>query len=136
MTPTDYSTVPSYLNQWLDDATENLSMTTLHLPSAWQSIADPFLRSPKAATLSEFLLAEEASGQVLYPPAAQRFAALEVVKPNDVKVVILGQDPYHGPGQAMGLSFSVPQGVAMPPSLLNIYKELNDDIGFVAPGHG
>ncbi|MFY0664793.1 MAG: uracil-DNA glycosylase [Natronospirillum sp.] len=111
-------------------------MTTLHLPSAWQSIADPFLRSTKAAKLSEFLRAEEASGQVLYPPAAQRFAALEAVQPNDVKVVILGQDPYHGPGQAMGLSFSVLQGVAVPPSLVNIYKELSDDVGFVAPGHG
>ncbi|WLD58780.1 uracil-DNA glycosylase [Salinispirillum sp. LH 10-3-1] len=108
----------------------------LHLPSAWQAIADPFLRSPDAARLADFLHAEESAGHLLFPPKDQRFAALEALAPQDVKVVILGQDPYHGPGQAMGLSFSVPHGVAVPPSLVNIYKELTEDVGFVAPPHG
>lgn len=108
----------------------------MHLPGAWQTLAEPFLRSAAARQLGDFLAAEEAQGQVLYPPEHCRFAALQAVAPQDVKVVILGQDPYHGPKQAMGLSFSVPPGVAVPPSLINIYKELSDDVGFVAPKHG
>jgi len=79
---------------------------------------------------------EAASGKTIYPPGSKIFNAFEVTPFDKVKVVILGQDPYHGPGQAMGLSFSVPEGVPMPPSLMNIYKELRNDIGMAIPATG
>ena len=72
----------------------------------------------------------------VYPPAPLRYRALELVAPKDVRVVILGQDPYHGEGQAMGLAFSVPRGVRVPPSLANIFKELAADLGIGRPSHG
>ena len=79
---------------------------------------------------------EAATGKTIYPPGSKIFNAFEVTPFNKVKVVILGQDPYHGPGQAMGLSLSVPDGVGLPPSLLNIYKELRNDIGMPIPATG
>lgn len=72
----------------------------------------------------------------VYPPIDKIFNALKVCDMNDVKVVIIGQDPYHQKGQAMGLSFSVPKGIKIPPSLVNIYKELHDDLGVEIPNHG
>lgn len=111
-------------------------MSQLRLPEAWRPLAPEFLSSGVAESLADFLDQEVAAGQTLYPPAHQRFAALEAMTPDDVKVVVLGQDPYHGPGQAMGLSFSVPQGVRVPPSLGNMYKELASDVGFRIPDHG
>lgn len=86
--------------------------------------------------LSAFLRAEKALGKIVYPPGGDIFNALNSTPLSRVKVVILGQDPYHGPGQAHGLSFSVPQGVAVPPSLKNIYKELATDLGVTLPAHG
>ena len=80
--------------------------------------------------------AREAAGANVYPPADLRYRALEFVAPDKVKVVILGQDPYHGAGQAMGLAFSVPQETRVPPSLSNIFKELCADLGVARPGHG
>ena len=88
------------------------------------------------AALSRFLRAEKAAGKRIYPPGSQIFRAFELTPFDEVKVVILGQDPYHGPGQAHGLSFSVAHGVAPPPSLQNIYKELAADLGIPHPGHG
>ncbi|MCH8552428.1 MAG: uracil-DNA glycosylase [Natronospirillum sp.] len=109
---------------------------TDQFPAAWRPLAETFLQSNQARALSDFLDQEVAAGQTLYPPSEQRFTALEAVAPEKVRVVMLGQDPYHGPGQAMGLCFSVPAGVAVPPSLQNIYKELAQDIGFRIPEHG
>jgi uracil-DNA glycosylase len=88
--------------------------------------------------LGAFLRAEKAAGRTLYPPGAQMFAALDRTPFEAVKAVILGQDPYHGPGQAHGLSFSVPPGVPPPPSLQNIFTELERDpeVAFQRPGHG
>ena len=86
--------------------------------------------------LVRFLRAEKRAGKVIYPPGPLIFNAFEQTPFDEVKVVILGQDPYHRPGQAMGLSFSVPKGVPLPPSLKNIYKELERDTGFKNPGHG
>ncbi len=86
--------------------------------------------------LSEFLRAELRRGKAIYPPPRRIFAALDATPFDHVEVVILGQDPYHGPGQAHGLCFSVLPGVAVPPSLLNIYAELERDLGVVAPDHG
>jgi uracil-DNA glycosylase len=86
--------------------------------------------------LSKFLKEEKAKRKSIYPPSNFMFRAFDLTKFEDVKVVILGQDPYHGYGQANGLSFSVGHGVKIPPSLQNIYKELSNDMGFNIPKHG
>jgi len=86
--------------------------------------------------LSHFLRARKAAGAEVYPPGAQIFNALDPTPPPKLCAVILAQDPYHGPGQAHGLCFSVRPGVPVPPSLINIYRELHDDIGFEIPDHG
>ncbi len=88
------------------------------------------------AQLKKFLLAERNAGKVIYPPAKQWFAAFDVTPFEKVKVVVLGQDPYHGPQQAHGLCFSVLPGVPVPPSLQNIFKELQTDLGLPLPAHG
>ena len=87
-------------------------------------------------TLGSFLKAEEAAGKTIYPPQGTRLAALALTPLPAVKVVILGQDPYHGPGQAHGLAFSVPRGQRVPPSLANIFKEQEADLGLPRPAHG
>lgn len=86
--------------------------------------------------IMDFLKQEATRGAIIYPPKNEIFNALKLTPFEDVKVVIIGQDPYHGPNQAHGLCFSVKKGVRPPPSLLNIYKELHDDIGFKIPSHG
>src|SRR5690554_986663 len=86
--------------------------------------------------LREFLVAEKAAGKVIYPHSSSWFRAFELTPLEQVKVVILGQDPYHGPGQAHGLCFSVRPGVPVPPSLVNIYKEIQRDLGLAPPDHG
>ncbi|PNU01809.1 uracil-DNA glycosylase [Novosphingobium guangzhouense] len=106
------------------------------VPDSWAAALEPALGTPEARRLGGWLQAEEAAGKVIYPPRGSRLRALELTPLDDVRVVILGQDPYHGPGQAHGLSFSVQEGVKVPPSLVNIYKELSADCGVVAPGHG
>ncbi len=106
-------------------------------------LAEPWLKhlrsefeEPYMQELSRFLRAEKINGKVIYPEGQNIFAALNSTNLNAVKVVVIGQDPYHGPGQAHGLSFSVPNGIAIPPSLRNIYKELVSDIGIQPPLHG
>jgi uracil-DNA glycosylase len=95
-----------------------------------------FLQRPEMIALSEFLRAEKHAGKVIYPPGPQIFAALDTTPFDAVNVVILGQDPYHGPNQAHGLCFSVMPGIDVPPSLLNIYKEIESDLGIPRPDHG
>lgn len=111
-------------------------MTTANVPESWRPSLAPLLQTPPLRALGEFLNAEESSGKSIYPPRGQRLAALEITALSDVRVVILGQDPYHGPGQAHGLAFSVPDGVKVPPSLVNIYKELEADLGIPRAPHG
>lgn len=106
------------------------------IPKSWRAVLEPALATPQARKLGGWLKAEEAAGKAIYPPRGQRLRALELTPFDQVKAVILGQDPYHGPGQAHGLSFSVPEGVKVPPSLVNIYKELHDDTGAAIPEHG
>ncbi|MDP9055854.1 MAG: uracil-DNA glycosylase [Pseudomonadota bacterium] len=106
------------------------------VPESWRGVLAPVLATPHARRMGGFLKAEEAAGKAIYPPRGTRLAALALTPLDSVKVVILGQDPYHGPGQAHGLSFSVPQGVRIPPSLANIYKELRDDCGIAPASHG
>lgn len=101
----------------------------------WNPILRAELEKPYWAELQRFVAEERARGPV-YPPHEEVFAALHLTPYASVKVLILGQDPYHGPGQAHGLCFSVPHGVGIPPSLVNIHKELESDIGCPPPGHG
>ncbi|MGI8943044.1 MAG: uracil-DNA glycosylase, partial [Qipengyuania sp.] len=111
-------------------------MASEAIPESWRGALEPVLATPEARRLGGWLCAEEAGGKSIYPPRGCRLKALELTPLDAVKVVILGQDPYHGPGQAMGLCFSVPQGVQIPPSLANIYKELRSDLGIPRPDHG
>lgn len=101
----------------------------------WNPLLRPQLDAPYWAELQQFVRDERLRHRV-YPPHDQVFAALHLTSYASVKVVILGQDPYHGPGQAHGLSFSVPEGVAIPPSLSNIYLERESDLGLPPPDHG
>lgn len=94
------------------------------------------LDSPYMAALKTFLQSERDAEKLIYPKASEWFYALNSTPLDKVRVVILGQDPYHGEGQAHGLSFSVPHGVKPPPSLMNIFKELKSDLGLAPPSHG
>ena len=106
------------------------------LPESWRPALAPVLATQAARRLGGFLRAEEAAGKRIHPPRGSRLAALALTPLDDVRVVILGQDPYHGPGQAHGLAFSVQDGVKVPPSLVNIYKELESDLGLPRAAHG
>jgi uracil-DNA glycosylase len=106
------------------------------IPESWRPVLEPVLAAPEARRLGGWLCAEEAAGKRVYPPRGCRLRAFELTPLEAVRVVILGQDPYHGPGQAMGLCFAVPQGTPAPPSLANIYKELATDLGIAPPTHG
>jgi len=105
------------------------------IEEGWKSVLMDQFQSPYFSTLKEFLL-EEKRKYILYPPGKLIFNAFQRTPFDRVKVVILGQDPYHGKGQAHGLCFSVPQGIPKPPSLLNIFKELHTDLGITIPDHG
>ena len=106
------------------------------IPETWRHALAPALAEPEARHLGGWLREREEAGAEIYPPRGMRLAALELCPLDEVRVVILGQDPYHGPGQAHGLAFSVRDGVKVPPSLANIYKELEADIGLPRPSHG
>jgi uracil-DNA glycosylase len=105
------------------------------LPAGWRDVMKPFLDVDTVARLSEFVAAEYERGPV-YPPEPDLFTAFRLCSPADARVLILGQDPYHKPGQAHGLSFSVRPGVPIPPSLRNVFKELRDDLGVEPPATG
>lgn len=105
------------------------------IEQSWKdALADEFGK-PYFESLVRFLHKEKADGQVIYPPGSQIFRAFDLTPVEQVKVVILGQDPYHGPGQAHGLSFSVPAGVPAPPSLKNIFREIETDLGVRMSGY-
>ncbi|MEY4723121.1 MAG: hypothetical protein RLZZ324_634 [Candidatus Parcubacteria bacterium] len=106
------------------------------LHPTWKSRLAPEFAKPYFQELAAFVRAEYQKGKRVYPAPKNIFAALDAVPFEDVHVVILGQDPYHGPGQAHGFSFSVPPGVPLPPSLQNIYKELRADLGVEPPTTG
>lgn len=112
-------------------------MTTKQpLPADWMQQLGHEFEQPYMQQLKQFLRQEKAQGKQIYPHSSHWFHAFWQTPLSQVKVVILGQDPYHGPGQAQGLSFSVPPGVKVPPSLMNIYKELQADMGVQPPEHG
>ena len=111
-------------------------LSKVQLEESWKISLVPFLLSPQMDNLRDFLFQEKQAQKIIYPPSKQIFSALNTTPLADVKVVILGQDPYHGPNQANGLSFSVQKGIALPPSLRNIFHELHTDLGIPAPRHG
>ena len=107
----------------------------VRIEQSWKEALAGEFGKPYFASLVSFLRNEKAAGKVIYPPGSQIFRAFDLTPVQNVKVVILGQDPYHGPGQAHGLSFSVPSGVPAPPSLKNIFKEIETDLGVRMSGH-
>lgn len=106
------------------------------IQAEWATALAGEFQQPYFQALVQFLKQEKQAGQTIYPPGSQIFAAFDATPPQAVRVVILGQDPYHGPGQAHGLCFSVAHGVPVPPSLQNIHKELEADLGIARPAHG
>ncbi|MGO1541560.1 MAG: uracil-DNA glycosylase [Luteimonas sp.] len=108
----------------------------IKLEPSWKARVGDYLLRPQMRELSAFLRERAAAGARIFPPARNIFAAFDATPFDAVKVVILGQDPYHGPGQAHGLCFSVQPDVPVPPSLQNMYKELGRDLGIARPDHG
>jgi uracil-DNA glycosylase len=106
------------------------------IESSWKKVLTPLFEKPYFSQITNHLKVEKSLNRIIYPKGSLIFNAFNHTPFNEVKVVILGQDPYHQPGQAMGLSFSVPDGIKIPPSLQNIYKELNKDIGMPIPTTG
>ncbi|WGI23784.1 uracil-DNA glycosylase [Halomonas alkaliantarctica] len=106
------------------------------LPDDWSQWLGNEFQADYMLALKDFLAQQKAAKKIIYPHSTQWFRAFELTPLNEVKVVILGQDPYHGPNQAHGLCFSVQPGVPVPPSLVNIYKELATDVGFTPVRHG
>ena len=106
----------------------------VRIEESWKRALQSEFDKPYVAGLVSFLHGEKAAGKLIYPPGGQIFRAFELTPVDKVKVVILGQDPYHNPEQAMGLSFSVPAGVPAPPSLKNIFKEIENDLGIRMSG--
>ena len=119
-----------------DASTANEPGERVRLEPSWKARVGDWLQRPEMRALSAFLRAEKTAGKRIYPPSSKLFAALDATPFDAVEVVILGQDPYHGAGQAHGLCFSVPPGVPVPPSLDNIFKEIQRDFGIARPDHG
>ena len=111
-------------------------MTELVVDPSWKNELQSEFDTDRMRQLETFLQTEKQSGKIIYPEKNEYFSALNLTPFDKVKVVIVGQDPYHGPGQAHGLCFSVREGVRFPPSLLNIFKELRDDVGVQVPESG
>ena len=106
------------------------------IEASWKEVLAEEFKKPYFKQIAQHLKTEKEQGKIIYPPGPQIFHAFEATPFDKVKVVVIGQDPYHGPKQAHGLSFSVQQGVATPPSLINIFKELHEDVGLPIPRHG
>lgn len=111
-------------------------MSKIDIEASWFTLLEEEFQKEYFTKIKSNLLERKSKGEVVYPPGKLIFNAFNLTPVDKVKVVILGQDPYHNPGEAMGLSFSVPVGVKIPPSLRNIYKELKDDLGLDMPMHG
>lgn len=111
-------------------------MPDIRLHESWKAPLLPEFQADYMADLRAFLMAEKAAGKQIFPKGGEWFRALELTPLHQIRVLILGQDPYHGPGQAHGLCFSVKPGVRPPPSLVNMYKELQSDLGIPRPKHG
>jgi uracil-DNA glycosylase len=108
----------------------------VQIESGWKKVLESEFNKPYFLHIVHFLKTEKNIGKTIYPPGSQIFNAFEMSPFAETKLILLGQDPYHGPGQAHGLSFSVPDGIRPPPSLQNIFKELHSDIGMAIPNTG
>ena len=106
------------------------------IDESWKKVLVECFEKPYFYNIVNFLRAEKSQGKQIFPPGSLIFNAFNITRFDKVKVVILGQDPYHNPGQAMGLSFSVPKSIKTPPSLINIFKEIERDLGIPIPNHG
>jgi uracil-DNA glycosylase len=109
---------------------------SVQIEASWKQVLADEFQQPYFAAIKSFLVQEKKAGKTIFPPGPLIFNAFNSTPFDQVKVVILGQDPYHNPGEAMGLCFSVPKGKKVPPSLVNIYKEINRDLGLPIPNHG
>lgn len=128
------SAAPMFATELSSEQKHKLEKVQLH--DSWKLALADFLLGEQMAQLRAFLHAEKQANKIIYPPSHLIFNALNTTPLPQVKVVIIGQDPYHGPDQAQGLSFSVPKGIALPPSLRNIFYELQTDLGINASRHG
>lgn len=108
----------------------------VRIEEGWKQALSEEFKKPYFSELKAFLVSEKRAGKTIYPPGPLIFNAFNQTPFDAVKVVVLGQDPYHNPGEAMGLCFSVPKGIKVPPSLVNIYKELENSLGIEPPDHG
>ncbi len=113
-----------------------MSQTNIKIDESWKAVLNDEFQQPYFAEIKKYLVQEKQNGQTIYPPGSLIFNAFDSTPFDKVKVVIIGQDPYHGPRQAHGLCFSVMDGISPPPSLENIYKELHTDIGMTIPKSG
>jgi len=113
-----------------------MSKTNVKIEESWKAALNDEFQQPYFAEIKKFLVKEKQSGQTIFPPGPLIFNAFDSTPIDKIRVVIIGQDPYHGPRQAHGLCFSVMDGIAPPPSLDNIFKELHTDIGMEKPSHG
>jgi uracil-DNA glycosylase len=111
-------------------------MSPVKIEKSWKVVLKDEFEQPYFQNIANFLKSEKAAGKTIYPPDTLIYNAFEKTSFDNVRVVILGQDPYHNEGVAMGLSFSVPRGKRTPPSLVNIYKEISSDLGLPKPSHG
>ncbi|HMQ48776.1 MAG TPA: uracil-DNA glycosylase [Saprospiraceae bacterium] len=111
-------------------------MSEIKIEASWKIALQDTFEQDWFQNLAQFLRQEKSQGKTIYPPGSLIFNAFHATPFQEVKIVILGQDPYHNPGEAMGLSFSVPKGVRIPPSLQNVYQELHTDVGIPIPKHG
>lgn len=112
------------------------TVSNVQMEEGWKQALAPEFQQSYFAEIKAFLLSEKQAGKTIYPPGPLIFNAFNKTPFEKVKVVILGQDPYHNPGEAMGLCFSVPRGIKTPPSLINIYKEIKNSLGIDPPAHG
>lgn len=113
-----------------------MNTSQVQIEESWRALLQEEFDKPYFDGIRQFLHNEKKAGKVIFPPGPQIFQAFSLTPVDQLKVVILGQDPYHNPGEAMGLCFSVPEGVKVPPSLNNIYKELRNDMNCEIPNHG
>ena len=114
-------------------------MTTKKFPNmdtSWLEVLEDEFKKPYMLNLRQFLIQEKSKNKIIFPPNEKTFSSLQLTSLTEVKLVIIGQDPYHGVGQANGLAFSVEKDTKIPPSLINIYKELGEDINLQPPNHG
>jgi len=116
--------------------TQSSAPVNVQIDESWKALLQDEFQQPYFKGIRQFLMQEKKDGKTIYPPGPLIFNAFNSTPLDKVRVVILGQDPYHNPGEAMGLCFSVPKNVPIPASLKNIYKEIENDLGIAAPSHG